>query len=116
MWLLPIEKSQFLKQFLEQKFFLLLSRLKQQIIEVSNTSSAHNNDSIKDLTVLDSPMVNSSSSSSRPLEQQHPSRHHHHNNKSSSGGGSVRRSASSIRPEAPRTPTVSEKFQIISAI
>ena len=95
----------------------MLSRLKQQIIEVSNTtSSAHNHDSIKDLTVLDSPMVNSSSSSSRPLEQ-HPSRHHHHNNKSSSGGGSVRRSASSIRPEAPRTPTVSQKnFQEVQFI
>ena len=91
----------------------MLSRLKQQIIEVSNTtSSAHNHDSIKDLTVLDSPMVNnsSSSSSSRPLEQ-HPSRHH--NNKS----GSSRRSASSIRPEAPRTPTVSQKnFQEVQFI
>ena len=92
---------------------IMLSRLKQQIIEVSNTtSSAHNHDSIKDLTVLDSPMVNnsSSSSSSRPLEQ-HPSRHH--NNKS----GSSRRSASSIRPEAPRTPTVSQKnFQEVQFI
>ena len=112
-WQFIIHDFKFCLLFNNILFSCMLSRLKQQIIEVSNTtSSAHNHDSIKDLTVLDSPMVNnsSSSSSSRPLEQ-HPSRHH--NNKS----GSSRRSASSIRPEAPRTPTVSQKnFQEVQFI